>query len=360
MALFDLPPKDSPRALFGRRNELEQLTRFIDQRRWSVILGPRMVGKTSLAKAAVRASGRPSVYVNLWGARGTQGFVEAFVAALNANRSVRSRVARFLGRIQGLSLGPAGITLAPQARTLRTLWDLVGLIGEQSERTVIILDEVQELAAISGVMLRALANLFNTYPGLVFVFTGSFFGILRTLVEPSAESPMFGRPPATVRLEPFDRDVSVEFLRAGLQEHGLRLNAEELTGAVDRTLDGLPGWLTLFGNHVAVERLSLDAAELATRREAKKVARSEVAHFLEHRPVETYWTALRALTTELSWSELREALAARRGGRVNDHTVGNALRSLRDAGFVVERDRRYVLRDPMVRAFVREAERVPH
>ena len=44
MPLFDLPPKETPRTLFGRETELATLTRLVHEGRWSVILGPRMVG----------------------------------------------------------------------------------------------------------------------------------------------------------------------------------------------------------------------------------------------------------------------------------------------------------------------------
>jgi hypothetical protein len=51
MALFDLAPKESEEALFGRDREVAELTRLVEARRWVVVLGPRMVGKTSLVKA---------------------------------------------------------------------------------------------------------------------------------------------------------------------------------------------------------------------------------------------------------------------------------------------------------------------
>jgi AAA+ ATPase superfamily predicted ATPase len=50
--LFDLNPKKSPRELFGRENELDELIRLIKARRWVALLGPRMVGKTSIVKVA--------------------------------------------------------------------------------------------------------------------------------------------------------------------------------------------------------------------------------------------------------------------------------------------------------------------
>ena len=359
MPLFDLSPKDSPRALYGRSVELDQLVRLTAAGRWTIIQGPRMVGKTSLAKAALNRLHRPAVYVNLWGAKGTLGLLNAFVDGVNANRSVLSRMRAGLRRIEGLSIGPAGIALTPRSRPLRTVWDLIGLMGEEAGKGVIVLDEIQELAPISGVLLKVLGNLFNTRPGLVFVFTGSYFGLTRTLLDPETESPLFGRPPVSIRLDPFDRAKALQFLERGLAEYHLKHDLAELGNIVDRSLDGVPGWLTLFGNNLAVQGLSPTGAENAAVREGLKVVRSELAHFFEGRPANSYWQALRILTAPSTWSELRQGLTSRRGSAVNDHSVGNILRSLRSANLVVEQDHQYVIPDPMVRKFVREARNPP-
>jgi uncharacterized protein len=359
MPLFSLAPKDDRKGLYGRDREFEQLVRLIRQGRWAVILGPRMVGKTSLVKAASGAGGRPTVYVNLWGAHGTEGLLNAFLNGLGSNRPLLKRLQGALRRVTGVSLVGSGITLAPTAHPMGAMADLVSVIGEEAPRSVIILDEVQELAPSSGALLKVLANVFNTHPEVVFLFTGSYFGILRTLLEPPADSPLYGRSPVRFDLDAFDRPTSIGFLERGLREFDLPADREGLGAIVDRSLDGIPGWLALFGNGVAVQRLSLAEAERATLREGRKVARSELAHFLKPRDTATYWRALRVLTSPTSWTELREALVARRGGHVNEHTVGNVLRALRDAGLIVESNHQYQIRDPMVRSFVRSTSRAP-
>jgi ABC-type phosphate/phosphonate transport system ATPase subunit len=50
--LFDLKPKDEPGELFGREAELDRMAELLKAGNWVVVLGPRMVGKTSLIKAA--------------------------------------------------------------------------------------------------------------------------------------------------------------------------------------------------------------------------------------------------------------------------------------------------------------------
>lgn len=359
MPLFDLAPKDTRRALYGRDAELGALVRLIENGRWAALLGPRMVGKTSLSKAATAQSGRPTVYVNLWGARGTQGLLNALLNGINSSRPLLNRLRGALRRVEGVTVGGAGITLSPRPRPLRTVADLVNLLGEEAGRSVVVLDEVQELATVSGALLKLLANVFNTHPKVVFVFTGSYFGLLRTLLDPPNDSPLLGRSPARIELGPFDRATSVGFLEHGFREYGVAVDRETIGRAVDRSLDGIPGWLTLYGNSVAVQKMSADAAERATVREGKTVARSELAHFLEHREPESYWAALRRMTTPSSWTEVRDAIRARRGAFVNDNTAAKIVQSLRGANLVEEKDHQYSIRDPMVRAFVRETTQPP-
>lgn len=352
MPLFDLNPKDSPAELFGRDRELADLVRLVDAGRWAVVLGPRMVGKTSLIKAATRRISRPSIYVNLWGARGTLGFVNAFVHGLNSSGSLLTKIRSAIHRVEGVSLGRGGVSISAPRRPLRSVWDILDVIGQEAGRSVIVFDEIQEVTQSSGAILKILGNVFNSHPDVVFVFTGSKFGLVRTLLEPAEDSPLFGRSPASVVLAPFSRPQSLEFLERGFREYRRTFPGPELEGIVDRSLDGLPGWLTLFGNRVAVEQLSLEAAEQATMKEAKRVIRTELAHFLVGRDQATYLVTLRVLAATASWTELRDALSARRGTRVNDNTVRNVLGSLTGAGFIAEKDGRYLIPDPVLRSFI--------
>ena len=359
MPLFDLGPKESRRALYGRDAEVESLVRLIRNGRWSVILGPRMVGKTSLAKAGAHQSGVPSVYVNLWGVKGVAGLLDALGEGINSNKPLLRRVRDTLRRIEGLNVLGTGITIAPPSRPLRTVHEILDALGGAHRRTVVILDEVQELAASSGALLKLLANVFNTRPRVTFVFTGSVFGLIRTLLAPTTSSPLFGRSPVRIDLRPFDRDEAFGFLARGFREYGAAPAPEVVRRSIEHALDGSPGWLTYYGNCVAVQRMDLADAERATVQEGMKVARSEIAHFLQGRDSATHWTALRVLTRPVTWSELRDGLAAARGSRPNDHSLSNVLRSLREAGLVEQTAETYQIGDPMVRAFVREARRAP-
>lgn len=214
LSLFNLNPKESPRELFGREKEIDELVRLVKARRWVALLGPRMVGKTSLAKVAnvrLEKSGVRAVYVNLWGAKGTHGLLSALARGLNDEKSILQKIKDAIDRVEGVSVGPSGISISVPKKPMTTIWDLLATIGKQAGECVIELDEVQELSVISGHLLKLLANIFNTYPNVVFVFTGSMFGLMRTLLEPASTSPLYGRSPARLYLQPFEKEQAKKF-----------------------------------------------------------------------------------------------------------------------------------------------------
>jgi uncharacterized protein len=359
MSLFDLAPKESPETLFGRSRELAELTRLVEARRWVVVLGPRMVGKTSLVKAVRARIRHPGAYVNLWGVRSVQGLVEGLISGLNESASLRARLVRAARHLEGFSAGPAGLTLSTSRPPLKTAWDLLDLLGTEKQDCLVVLDEVQELSHNSGALLKLLGNVFNTRPNIVFVFTGSLVGLSRTLLEPTTASPLYGRAPVALQLGPFDRPTSTQFLSRGSAETGVRLSSEEIASALDGPLDGTPGWLTLYGNHVAVRRLSPSRALSETIREGKKAAEADLVRFLSSRETSLYWPALKAMATGASWGTIRDYMGRSTGEAVNDGKVQRVVRALESNYIARQVEGRYDLVDPMVRTYVLEAGRPP-
>lgn len=355
MPLFDLAPKESPAELFGRDRELAELTRLVRARRWVVVLGPRMVGKTSLVKVARSRLRWPGAYVNLWGVRGIQGVVEGLVRGLNESATLRARLARAARRVEGISVGPAGLTISAPRPPLRTVWTLLDMLGAEPGNCLVVLDEVQELAANSGALLRLLGNLFNSRPNLTFVFTGSLVGLARTLLDPRSTSPLYGRAPVALPLEPFDRPTSAEFLARGASEAGVPLAPTWIEEIWNGPVDGIPGWLTLLGNHISVGRLTPDRALAATVREGKKWAEVEIGRFFAHRDSRLYWPALKAVSLGSSWTMVRQFVGAATGQQPNGGQILRLLRAL-EASYLVRRvGNGYEIIDPMIRAYVREA-----
>ena len=95
-------------------------------------------------------------------------------------------------------------------------------------------------------------------------------------------SPLYGRAGLEISLRKFSRTQSLDFLRSGFKEAGLVVDGGELAEAVEK-LDGIVGWLTLYGyyrvlygfsHREALERVESDAAELVAGELEKLVKQS--------------------------------------------------------------------------------------
>ena len=60
MKLFGTKPKSDPYALYGREKELDILVERLKRNDWVILLGPRRIGKTSLAECAITELGQKS------------------------------------------------------------------------------------------------------------------------------------------------------------------------------------------------------------------------------------------------------------------------------------------------------------
>lgn len=354
MTLFNLNPKESPSELFGRDKELDELVRLIKARRWVAVLGPRMVGKTSLIKVAnakLKNDRIKAIYVNLWGARGTQGLLNALALGLNYEKSLLQKIKGAAEGIEGISFGPEGISISVSKKPMTTTWDLLSVVGKHAGNLVIELDEVQELAYISGRLLKLLANIFNTHPNIVFVLTGSMFGLMKTLLDPGPSSPLYGRSPAKLYLQPFEKETAMQFLKKGLGEYGVAAEEASLSETVER-LDGIPGWLTLYGNNVVIQKQPHQKALKETITEGIKIVDAELEHFLNGRDRVAYLAALRAAATSARWNEIKGAIQTRKAISINDATVYNIVQNLQAAMLIHEKENIYRVHDPMLKTLL--------
>ncbi|MEM2292656.1 MAG: hypothetical protein QXU81_10305 [Candidatus Bathyarchaeia archaeon] len=98
----------------GEKRELEELIHLVKARRWIAVLGPRMMGKTSLIKVAgaeLRKTKTKVIYVNL-GVKGTAGLLKAIARGLNDEKGILQEIKDIAQRIEGVSIGPGGISIS--------------------------------------------------------------------------------------------------------------------------------------------------------------------------------------------------------------------------------------------------------
>jgi AAA+ ATPase superfamily predicted ATPase len=147
----------------------------------------------------------------------------------------------------------------------------------------------------------------------------------------------------------------VQFLKKGFQEYNQTIKDSAVNEAVER-LDGIPGWLTLYGNKVSVQKLQHKQALEETTAEASKIVKDELEHFLEGRDRQAYLAALKATATPSRWTEIKGAIQIAKASTINDGSVYRIIKNLKAAMLITEDNRTYRIEDPMLRTLLLSSE----
>jgi hypothetical protein len=357
---FDPRPKTKKEDLYDREKELEQFFKALSYAPLIVVTGLRRTGKTSFVNVAVGECGCPSAILDLRGLPfnpSSADVVRRLEAAFRRiDRKWFSDLSEALRHLKGVSVlgselsfewGKAGVDLA----------ELFGEIDSWAEKKkkkfVIAFDEIQVIRGDKW-MLRFLAHVADSYHNVVVVVTGSEVGVLFDFLgfdQPS--SPLYGRHFVQVQMKNFSASMAKEFLVSGFKQIKLEPSLEVLEYVVKR-LDGVPGWLTLFGvrcrDRNACSRELVD--EVAS--EAGKLAREEVLKIvaLSRR----YGVILNfvAKVGEASWSQIKSVVETKEARSVTNHAVSTLIRNLVNMGIMLKADSKYAISDALLIEGIRE------
>lgn len=374
--LFDTRPKDDPRFLYGREEELHDFTSQLLGGKWVAVLGPRRIGKTSVVLCGLHLLGRDYTPVIIdfraFAAHKViplSTFANALAEAFNqASRENKNLVEILKDAFEGVEefevevpkIFRIRIKKRPPAKTFQgTLSSILDRINSECKKRklkiVLAFDEAQEIRKVAGVNMSAvLAHVYDYCANILPVFTGSQFGLLREVLDPKPEDPLYGRYMHRIPLKKFVFEQSMEFFKLGLSQEGVAVGELHLKGVVD-AIDGIPGWLTDFGTRlIGLKKAAPSKAEVErvlkeTVDEGKKLTFQELSSFLRGREAkQKYLVILKHMAIRgASWAELKRVLEAR-FGPVADKNFTNLISSLSNFGFVEKVEGRYKIVDPLL------------
>lgn len=167
------------------------------------------------------------------------------------------------------------------------------------------------------------------------------------------KAPLYGRYFAEVRLEKFDRDTSLDFLKKGFQQAKMDVDEDVLELAWEK-FDGIVGWLVLFGAKCVEVGASKDVVYKALE-DASRQALEEFRKFLsKHKPAEERFVRVMTALAEgmKTWSELKDFLEKSEKRIVPDSTLSRILNALVKASFIEKivdgRNIHYKIADPVL------------
>ncbi|AOL17842.1 ATPase [Sulfolobus sp. A20] len=344
--LFDLHPKTELKELFGREKEVQYIREQIISKNWIIIGGQRGIGKTSVMKVAINELKKndriDGIYLNLRGVTTLRELLSLLISEIN-----RNKLFKLLNVSVNFNLGPLGVEL--KGGKLNVQRSLLELLLSINHDLVIGLDEVQELSSVTKPLLDVLGNVFMSNPKVRFLFSGSYVGLVKALLNPKEGSPLLGRPPIEIKLRPFNKQVSIGFLKAGMEELNVDLEDSKAEEVVNR-LDGVVGWLTLFGNNYAIRKLSFNDSLKITINEGRKLMLEELNHFLEGRNRELYLATLSSIKIAKRWKDIKFAVTVRLKREIDDKELSSVLEALVNYNFIEKvEEGEYTLVDPILR-----------
>jgi len=364
--LFDPVPKEDPRDFFDREAELRAFVNAIERgERLVVVYGVRRVGKSSLVRVGLRMCSAVYSIIDVRELYFSEGFVRESSLARAVLRDLVSRVSalkRFGLALEELlrgfrvSFAGAGLEIELRRRRLR-LADILKRVDEwcsrKGTRFVLVLDEAQYArfsnTRYDGIIAWAVDNLSS----ITIVVTGSEVGVLRDFLRlENPEAPLFGRFRREIELERFSRDTSIEFLRRGFDEIKMSVSLSEIEEAVN-VLDGVPGWLTLYGYYRATGSSHRQALETVIA-EGTRLVLKELEHIIA--PSRSRYAAiLKAVALGASsWSDIKAFVEAATRRPIDSKRLTTLIKNLIKYGYLEKRNGKYGIPDPLVRIAVRD------
>ena len=338
MALFDTPPKSDPRFLYGREKELNELVVHLKNKDWTILLGTRRIGKTSLARCAIKKLGYKSIIVD---ARQGNNFAMALVSSLLVSESTLKLKAD--AHLPGTPL-KIGLEY-----TKRFLNENLDRLLDKTGRLVILVDEVQWFKNPRAVGML-LAHIYDYhYNKVSFIITGSAIGTAKAILDPGPRSALYGRAVSKMDVSRWESQTSINFIKEGCKEKKLKCD-ESLCLEVEKRLDGIPGWLTLFGYNYA-RAGDLEKGLRQTVKEAFKIIEDELENVGKvgigsEKQVEI----LKVLAKS---PERFKDISSDTG--FNDTTLSRHLDTLTRLGYIEKtKDGDYAISDPVLKAYVSE------
>jgi len=353
--LFDPRPKSRRKDLYDRDRELGLLLRGLRAGEGLIVVyGLRRIGKTSLVRVGLGEAGAPYVSVDARRYMATPSLLSPRVIALvveealRSYRKVRGALGKALERVESLDLKVLSIRTGRRRKALaEVLEEADEWAGNHGTRFVVLLDEAQELRVVPA-WRSIFAWVLDNLNHITFIATGSEVGVLRgflSLEDPS--SPLFGRPRLEIALDRFTQEEALGFLEKGFREIGVEADVEELADAVER-LDGIAGWLTLYGHYRATYGLSHREALARVEEEAARLVAEEIWKLAKYSP-QRYLAVLQAIALGLEkWSNIKR-YAQGAAGPIPDNKLSRILQNLVKYGFIEKTENnRYRAADPLL------------
>ncbi len=335
---FTIEPKSRKEDLFNYEQEYQTIKRALrGQERIIVLVGVRRVGKTSLMNVIYNETRGLKLWID--GRIISSPKTEIPSAIYEVVKSGKDKI---FGKIESLtfSLMGFGLEFKVNKRSILSLEETI----KNTSRITVFIDEAQRMNRMD--LADILSYFYDRIPNVRFILSGSEVGLLEEVLgENDTEHPLFGRKITKIVLNRLDPSQSKRYLKEGFKQIKMKISEKEIDRVVDE-LDGLIGWLTLYGYERGV--LKNRRALEKTKELAVRVVASELDQFLHRTKNRRLYITIIRNANGLTWSELSSYVNRDMKKQVNPNSLNQALKRLLEYSFIIKKEDRYYRADPIL------------
>ena len=366
--LFSREPKTRIGEFYDREKELEMFFKGIDAGEGLIVVyGVRRIGKTSFVYVGLSELNIPFIPLDLrkysenpilLTPSAIAYVVDDVLKEYDLPGKLWKTGEKILEYIKSVEIPP--FKLKPSRGRKKLLVNVLEKANKWAKRKetriAIVLDEAQELRTVPA-WRNILAWAVDTLENVSFIVTGSEVGVLNDFLKLSdPKSPLFGRARLEIKLERFSREQSIGFLLKGFEEANIRVSRGEIEEVADK-LDGIVGWLSLYGYYRVTYGLSHVETLKRLEEEAEELLSSELEKLVKYSP-RRYTAILWAISLGLnSWSTIKH-FAEGIVGHIPDSKFNKLLQNLVKYGFIEKTENlKYKIADPLLSKAVKKLRR---
>ncbi|MGQ4892246.1 MAG: AAA family ATPase [Candidatus Njordarchaeia archaeon] len=359
--IFEPTPKERRSDLFNFDEEinkivnelLDPLTRLI------VIKGLRRTGKSSILRVSLNEAKLNYILLDMreFSDLDRRTFLYELSEALSKLIKTKKR-SIILDNIRAVSFMGMKIDLkgSKEEDPTTRYRTLLRTINEWSKKKktyfILAIDEAQEIAKLG--FDKYLAFVYDNLQNVKIILAGSQVGVLNNILD-NPKKPLFGRARIEIETRYFTKKEAKEFLKTGFKEAKIKIEETALNKAIDK-LNGVAGWLTLFGWEI-VKGNTVENAIRKVTEAGIKIAYEEIQNFLTTRGIgkKRYIEILKALAEgPKKWKELKTHLEINLKRRIPNNQISKYLNELRKYGFIIKKDKIYLIPDPLLKQTILE------
>ena len=242
--------------------------------------------------------------------------------------------------ILGINIMGNSIKLNKKVNNTDVMESLFKLLSRK--KTIIVLDEFQELSFGINHFINMLHNIMMEDHNIIFIFTGSSIGLMKTLLEQEGKNPLAGRNPIKVVLGPWDRQTAFDYLKSGLASCNANVNEIEINEAINE-IGTIAGWLNFYGKRRCI--YNHNEALNKSIEEAVKIAKYELTNIIN----KSRWKrkALKMMAFGSSYTEILKET------KVSTSTLSNFLHRMERLYLIKNDNRTYYIADNIYRKAIK-------